>query len=146
MPLPRNLDALTRILVPNRAAPIPVAHAQVPECEDGYDWRSPCSHNRPRYSRHVSVPFQSRLRLPWGKLWCGCSIGQDSLVPENCNSRSRTGTCRGQCLFADIVCPPPSFNVLLSLSPDRLKLGTCGKCSADEEYEIVLSPTFDITY
>ena len=33
----------------------PCRMACVPECEDGYDWPSPCSHSRQSYSRH---PFR----------------------------------------------------------------------------------------
>jgi hypothetical protein len=57
-----HLDALHRIgrmrtegsWIPNRAAPNPCRVAYVPECEDGYDWPSPCSHSRQCYSRHLS--------------------------------------------------------------------------------------------
>lgn len=92
----RKLDALHRIRrictekvgFPG-ATPNPVAWHSVPECEDDYDWPSPCSHSRQCYSRRLSV--SPRLtQVAEGELGGGRPIGQDNSVSRNCDSRSFT--------------------------------------------------------
>jgi hypothetical protein len=129
----------------------PCRVAQVPECEGGYDWPSPCSHSRQCYSRHVFVSSSALSQVAEGGLGSGWLIGQDKLgfkklrLPQLHNFRNTS--------IFDTCLNAFEFQVgfyMLCFSPlsrcTRPLVHSLDSANAGEEYEAVHHEQFIITH